>query len=112
MIRLAAIAALVLVIPAAAKTSTPRHLAQMSRDVVDAVRRDRIEGSDATKVIAALRERVEIDDECAEATRLVIAYHGEEGFIFLVIDEKPCAVVRSPANAIRALLLQVLGQPI
>jgi hypothetical protein len=112
----ALIATAVLLVPAAAKTFAHGKIekitrAQMSRDVINAIRQQRLEGSDAANVLDALQHHVEIAEECMEANRLIVAFQGEEAFIFLVVDEKPCAVVAAPAEAVRTLILHVLGQP-
>lgn len=84
--------------------------AQMSRDVLDAMRAE-VTGDDVPKLIKVLHDVTEFDEECDAATRIVVAYRGDEAHVFLVVDGKPCAVVTGPADGVRRLLLHIQGQP-
>ena len=67
-----------------------------------------VEGEIAARVLAALRQRVEID---ADPTRLVIVFGGEGAGIGLVYGEALCAIVSGPARETQEILRQARGRP-
>lgn len=67
-----------------------------------------LDGDVVGKMVALLRQHVEIT---IEPTRLVIVFDDETARILLVVDCALCSILAGPAAAVKAMLLEVNGEP-
>lgn len=84
---------------------------QMSRDVLDALQGETIEGPAVPLIIKALHDVTGFDRDCDAAPKLIVVYRGEHGSITLVLSGRPCMTVTGPADGIRGLIVKIQGQP-
>lgn len=106
MIHIAALAAIALVSQASVLP------AQMSRDVVDALRPATVEGKVVQPIVAELRKYVpEIPRACDKANKLRVVYRGTDAFVSVLINDTECFAVVGPANGLRFMLFQFRGEP-
>ena len=63
-------------------------------------------GDAMARALAALRERVDFDDE---PTRIVAVFGERRAAVWLIVDEELCNIVYGPAEDVRAILRAARG---
>jgi hypothetical protein len=69
-----------------------------------------LEGDAMARALAALRERIDFDEE---PTRIVAVFGAERtaerAAVWLIVDERLCNIIYGPAEAVRAIMRMARG---
>ena len=60
-----------------------------------------LEGDAMARALAALRERIDFDEE---PTRIVAVFGAQRAAVWLIVDERLCNIIYGPADAVRAIM--------
>lgn len=80
--------------------------AEIDRIVASGLTVDVVEGAPLEKIVAALREHVDFDEQ---PTRLVLVYNGAAVSIALIVAGRLCNIINGPAAAAREIVHRARG---
>ena len=65
-----------------------------------------LEGDAMARALAALRERIDFDEE---PTRIVAVFGAQRGAVLLIVDERLCNILYGPAEDVRGITQAARG---